>query len=125
MNASPLTTTDATTTTLQSYSPQRSPTGPALMAFDLLVTAQADDGTSAVFFIRGAGKSVSGSVSVVGTTSVTSIKDAGASTWTATLDASGGAIRLRVTGASSTTILWRVEKQDGSSGLRGGVDWAA
>lgn len=125
---SPLITTDATPRTMLILTPRPSlTTSPAVFALlaitDLVIAAQADDGTSAVFVIAGAAKRVGSSVSVLGTTSVQKFGDAGASAWAAALVASGGALTVQVTGAVSTRITWMLDRAGLYSGFRGGFDW--
>jgi hypothetical protein len=122
MNASPLTTTNATTQTLQAYTPR--PHASGLVFITAIVTAQAANGDSAGYLVRGAAKAIAGTVSIVGSTSVVSFEDSGASSWSVTVDAADGAARLRVTGASSTTIVWQVERVE-LAGRRSGNEWAA
>lgn len=100
------TTTDGTTATLGSYTP----TDGHVSRVDVMVVASSSSGgvgaswhLSAVFRRAVLTTTLIGSVGEV----VATAKDGGASAWAADLDASGPAVRVRVTGAAATTVRWR------------------
>lgn len=95
-------TTDATTTTLKSYTT----TTDKGHALDLIVSAtQSDRSTQVVFKILASVTNAGGTCTV---RDVVITPTDPASTWTATVDVSGTDIRVRVTGAGGTTIDWCV-----------------
>ena len=61
---------------------------------------------SAWFFSRFGVKNVGGTVSLLGGVSQDTGADAGASTWTVTVDVTGATVRIRVTGEAAHTINW-------------------
>lgn len=96
-------TTDATTTTLKSYTT----TTDKGVALDLVVNAtQSDRSTSVTWKILASITNAAGTVTI--RNQLITADDGGASTWTAVLDVSGTDIRVRVTGAGATTIDWCV-----------------
>lgn len=95
-------TTDATTTTLKSYT---TTTGKG-HALDLIVSATQSDRSAQVVF-----KILASVTNAAGTCTVRDVvitPTDPASTWVATVDVSGTDIRVRVTGAGGTTIDWCV-----------------
>lgn len=76
----------------------------------VMVTGCKSDGTDAASFLLTRGfVNDSGTLTALGAAvGVDPYKSAGATTWDATMDISGTSIRVRVTGAASTTINWRV-----------------
>lgn len=96
-------TTDATTTTLKSYTT----TTNKGVALDLVVNAtQSDRSASVTWKILASITNAAGTVTI--RNQLITADDGGASTWTAVLDVSGTDIRVRVTGAGGTTIDWCV-----------------
>jgi hypothetical protein len=95
-------TTNATTTTLLSLTPQD---GHAIRVM-VYVLARQTDGSNVVGFTRSATfRRAGGTTTQVGVTTVIAT-EADAVPWTCTLDASGASARVRVTGALATTIDW-------------------
>jgi len=102
-------TTDATVTTLGSLSVPASTT----QMIEATVTARRTGGSAgaaedgAAYVIRAAAKNVSGTATIIGSvTAGFTAEDQAA--WNATIDVSGGAMRVRVTGAANNNITWTV-----------------
>ncbi len=106
--SNPLVTTDATTTTITTYTPPEKVDSFAVWDFN--VTATSSAGVCATWALRAAAKSVAGNTSLVGSVAtLSSQKDSAASSWAVAVDVSGSSVRLRVTGAAATTITWVLE----------------
>lgn len=75
------------------------------------VTARGVNGADrALFIIKALVYRESGGAVIEGTTpyQIEKVQSSGAGTWDATIDANGNDIRVRITGAASTTINWKV-----------------
>lgn len=73
--------------------------------FEILVVGRAMTGTnSAGYRIYGAIKNTGGTLSLIGSPTVNAFENSG--TWNATVLASGTYLDIRVTGSSSTSVLW-------------------
>lgn len=95
-------TLDATQATAYSWNVQ---TG-GHTAVDVLCTAVNSDATAGATYKRGASwRRVGGTVTAIGSTRDNTTDETSAG-WDLTLDTSGTAFRVRVTGAASTTIRW-------------------
>jgi len=95
-------TTDATVTTLDSYVLGSNVT--CLVTW-LVVATRSTMASAAAYSVSACFRNNAGTVAQVGTTTTTVIGEDVAG-WDATADNSGTTIRLRVTGAASTTIQW-------------------
>lgn len=101
-----VTTTDATVTTLASFTIANNSTQLIEARITAFRTAGGGANADSANYVRtGKGKNNAGTVTLQGLqTSYTQEDVAG---WNATLDASGTDVRVRVTGAAATTIVWR------------------
>ena len=97
-------TTDATVTTLYSFSAS-SNTSYQVEVEILARKTNATAGNTAGYKLMAAFKDVSGTTTQIGTTTVIHSVESDA-TWNATIDNSGTSIRVRVTGAAANTISW-------------------
>jgi hypothetical protein len=97
-------TADGTATTLAVYTPRES----AVCRITANVTAlKVETGDALSREVCATWKRVGGAPTQVGsTTVVSSHADAGAGAWTVAFDSSGNDVRIRVTGAASSTIRW-------------------
>lgn len=111
-NTGVATTTDATTTTV--VSADLMPSSAVVFTMKVVARRQSDN-VSKGWYISFAGKRTgTGNASIIGGTIVNIIDPIGdldALLWSATADASGGAVRCRVNGAASSTIDWYTELQ--------------
>lgn len=84
------------------------PSGATAYAKAVVLAKNAATGDAASFEISGGGKrSGAGSLAIIGSVvSLLSVKDAAASTWTATITISGNNLIVQATGALVTTIDW-------------------
>ena len=96
-------TTDATTTTLATYT---IPTN-TMRHFNVRVRCNDSSGNGKWWTINVGAKNLGGTASIVGTQDVVTDHDASASSYTAVLDCSGTDLRVRVTGNASDTVTWR------------------
>ena len=72
-----------------------------------VVALKSDASTGGTWVLEAAFRRNGAGVSQIGTTTLlTATKDVAAATWSATIDASGTDIRIRVTGQAATTINW-------------------
>ena len=88
------------------------PPGSSVSNIEAIITAvKPSDGTSASWRITALYKTVSGTVSLVGSVLdlMTAQKDTAAITWATTIDISGSNVRVRVTGGLTDTIQWMIE----------------
>jgi len=100
-------TPDATPTTMMASGAGVSVPSNGIWAFRALVTARQDSSTTAAaWIIQGAARNDSGTTSVMGTPTVTSLGTNGSPIWSVAVDASGSNLRIRVTGAASTVVRW-------------------
>lgn len=96
-------TTDATVTTIDSFSLA---SATAVSVSTLFTAIRSDSGAAGSWIVNAAFKNNAGTVTQVGTTSVTAI-GADDGTWGGpSCDFSGTTVRLRVTGKAATTIQW-------------------
>jgi hypothetical protein len=95
-------TTDATVTTLDSFTLASNTT---VVVSWLVVATRSTMATAAAYSVQACFRNNAGTVAQVGTTTTTVIGEDVAG-WDATADNSTTTIRLRVTGAASTTIQW-------------------
>lgn len=85
------------------------PTTSAYAFHGRFVARDTSSGDAAAWEVKGAVKRIAGTLSLVGTPTVTALgADAGAAAWTlaVTTDATNGALRLNATGENSKTIRW-------------------
>lgn len=97
-----LTTSDSVEQTLYSFT--------AATGYDYMITAyvaamKSDSTVGAGYMVTGAVRNNGGTLALIGATQTAIFEDD--ATWNATLDVSGTSIRLRVQGATSTTINWK------------------
>jgi len=114
-----VTTTNNTTTALTTNGSAASannqvvmPTNASYAFRGQFVARESSTGDTAAWEVKGAIKRVSGTLSLVGTPTVTALgADAGAATWTlaVTTDATNGALRLNATGETGKSIRWAGE----------------
>lgn len=101
-----VTTTDATVTTLHTFTVPASTT----YAVEVIVVARRTGGSSgtaedgARYKLSGVYKNVTGTATIIGV--VTALVDEDQAGWDATLDATGATVRVRVTGASNNNVVW-------------------
>lgn len=95
-------TTDATVTTLDSFTLA---SGAAVAATWLVTAVKSDLSQAAAYSCSALFVNSAGSVSQVGSTTTTAIGESDAA-WDATIDNSTTTIRLRVTGKAATTVRW-------------------
>ncbi|NJO62542.1 MAG: hypothetical protein HC836_31240 [Richelia sp. RM2_1_2] len=95
-------TTNAINTTLQTIA---IPTGETRMIVARIVGSSTTNNTF-WRFLRACVKNVGGTATIVGGVAADQGYDAGAATWSITLDTSGSSARIRVSGAALTTIDW-------------------
>lgn len=100
--ATPLETTDATVTTLITYTTQ---TDTVSMVTARVVGVTDLGGQGAGYIINGTFRNVSGTVTQVGSTTVVSSHEDDTA-WNCTMSISGANVLVRVTGAIATTIEW-------------------
>lgn len=101
-------TTDATTTTIASFTPPDN----SVVQVRARISARKSDGTLGSGTVLVATfRIASGSVTQLGSTAAltTGQNDAGASSWTFTLDTNGTIVRIRGTGAVATTVNWTTQ----------------
>ena len=95
-------TTDATQTTAGTYTPADG----KVVTVHARVSGRKNDGTEAAGYVLAATyRRAGGTTTQVGTTTALATHE-DSSGWDATLDASGTGVRVRVTGAGSTTVDW-------------------
>jgi hypothetical protein len=94
-------TTDNTETSLLA---QNMGTGNSLAIWAYVTATKSDNSEQALYYLMCMFKNVGGTVSVLGSPSITAIETVGA--WAATCDGSLNNARIRVTGGAATTIRW-------------------
>jgi hypothetical protein len=98
-------TTNATVTSMTTNAANVNvPTG-GVWAFRGLVSARSS-GNGAAWEIKGCAQNISGSTSIVGTATVTSLGSFVGSGWAVTITTSGPALIVQVQGQASTTVNW-------------------
>lgn len=102
-------TTDATVTTAAEFA---TVSNRAYNAIAIVTATETDDFDEvASYMLEACFKNDGGTLTQVGSTRSLHTANESTGGWDATIDASGTAIRVRVTGASSTNISWNVQLQ--------------
>lgn len=100
-------TTDATVTTLKTYTP----TDQRTTVYTVLITAiKSDFSGGASYWRRFTVRRNGGTVTAISTVEVIGSDDEDTAGWDATLDISGSTVRVRVTGAAATTLNWSCDE---------------
>lgn len=101
-----LNTTDATVSTLAQFA---TGSNRVYAVIAKIVANTTDYTTGQAFYVRTAlFKNIAGTLTLVGSVSATTTIETDAA-WDCTLDASGTNIRVRVTGAAATNIVWHAQ----------------